>query len=108
MFDICLKNDVPLNITEVAINKFSESLRRFDYANAKKYFVKIFKVINDDLNPSTVNCLKIFMKIIKEIDFIKSFYDEQATNDEEDQGFLNISTAIEYYLNENELEEKLF
>jgi len=108
LFDVCLKNDIPLNLTEVAINKFSESLRRFTYGKSKKYFTKIFKILNSEENPASVNAIKIFTKMIKEIDFLNSFSDDKETNEEEEHGILSANHAIEHYLNENELEEKLF
>jgi len=76
LFEICLRNDIPINIIDIAITKFSESLRRFDYSKTRKYFNKIFRIIDSDLHVSSVNALKIFMQLIKVIDFIKHFYND--------------------------------
>lgn len=81
LFDICLKNDIPINLTEIAITKFTESLWRYDYSKAKKYFIKIFKILDNEENTSSVNAIKIFIKLIKEIDFVSSHYDEQGSNE---------------------------
>ena len=103
-----MKNETTLNLTEIAINKFSESLRRFTYGKSKKYFTKIFKILNSEENPASVSAIKIFTKMIKEIDFLNTFSDDKETNEEEEHGILSSNHAIEHYLNENELEEKLF
>jgi hypothetical protein len=96
LWDSSVNPKVSHEVSQVAIKRFSHLLDKWDFCNTRKYFELIIENLKSHTSP--VQSLKIFEKIVSDVDYCS--FAERAHPGEEDEGdmILNTSDCIEHYI----------
>ena len=73
----------PLDVSNIAISKFCELLKKWKYSDAKSYF---FSCLNNLKNyNASIESIKILRKIFRDVEFILTHFDRKKQVDSDDE-----------------------